>query len=129
MNFVRERFTQFCIISFLITSGFGVLMTVFPRLTVKPLGIMVCNSFSTRVLGLILIVMGLTYVLALIYEEAKNPLLIIATLEKCLVVVYVLVAIYMSQVNIMALGMVAGDGAIALFGIMALRLPEDDNLY
>lgn len=125
MNFVRERYIQLCFISFGITSGFGLLLVLWPRLVAGMLGTEVANSFNARLLGLVLIAISLTYVLALINEEAKNSLLFIATLEKSFAVIYVIVAIAVHQVSFMAIGMVVVDAAIALFGIMAIKMPKD----
>ncbi|MEO0250299.1 MAG: hypothetical protein ABIN58_12405 [candidate division WOR-3 bacterium] len=128
MNFIKERYTQFCLLSFAITSGFGLLLTLWPRLVDRLIGLrgpLVYNTFFARVLGLVLLALGFAYVLALIYEEAKNPLLLVATMEKCLAVLYVLVALFKGQIGGMALGMLIVDTAIALFGIMAIRMPEE----
>jgi len=128
MNFVRERYTGLCLFSFMVTSGFGLILAIFPRLIGWFIGlesILIPNSFFARTLGLVVFVIGFAYVMALVYEEAKNPLLVLATFEKILVSLYVLLAVLVGQIGAFGIVMLVVDGGIALFGIMAVRLPED----
>jgi hypothetical protein len=125
MKFVREKYIVICLAAFALTSGFGLILALFPDLVAAMLGAPQPNTFFARVLGLVLIPMGLCYLMVLIFDEAKTALLAIASIEKGLAVLYVIVALARCQVSWTAGGMVALDGALAVFGVMAIMLPDE----
>lgn len=125
MDFVRERYTQLCLLAFAVTSGGGVLVTLWPRPLLGILRVPIENTFSARLLGMALVSLGLAYLLALIFEEAKNPLLFIVTSFFCMGTLYELIAFWMCQVNWLALGDAAFGSVFIIFGIMAMRIPKD----
>ncbi len=128
MDFVKNNFTRLCLAAFIITSGFGMLLTLWPdfiaSLIIKP-GLL--NTFFARMLGLVLIPMGACYLLALIYNQCKNPLLSLATAEKALAVAYMITALVKTQAQWSVVLMIIVDLALFVFGIMALFVPDEQS--
>ncbi|MFO8058653.1 MAG: hypothetical protein R6V10_15310 [bacterium] len=127
MELVRKHFTRICVAGFIITSGFGVILTLWPDFVASIVGAAVPNTFFARLLGVVLVPMGLCYLFALIYNQSKNPLLSVVTVEKLLAVAYMITALAKSQAGWAVILMIIVDLALLVLGTMALFVPDEQS--
>lgn len=111
--------TVFCWAGFVITSGAGLLMFLAPVYLSDLMGIDISQGgdFFLRLLGLVLVAVGVCYFMALYDEEAARSLIFIASGEKVLAVLYCLGSLLTGKVDIMILGVIIIDGILAIIGI------------
>ena len=90
-----------------------------PEIVFGPVG-----QLMGRMLAILLVPVSLAYLLALIYPEAAHPLLMVATSDKVLTVLYALAAVFSGPLTVKLIkqfsGMVIFDGILALVGIYAV---------
>jgi|GEM_PF-1552809 len=119
----KPWFSSFCWIGFLITFGAGAGMVCLPRFFAGFIGIELPSGydpFFIRLLGLVLLSFSVCYLLAIYDPEASVSLLFALSTEKALAVIYCLVALISGGVNYKILGVVIGDGALAIVGIYSI---------
>jgi len=139
MNEKRSKgILVFCWIGFLITSGAGLGLFLMPAYLSGLVGITApgagaFNPFFIRMLGLVLVAVGLCYFMALYDEDAMRSLIFIASAEKILAVLYCLGAFFSGKVSAMIWGVIIGDGVLAILGIyvaisLSRTLWTEDNM-
>ncbi len=127
MQFIQKNFTRLCVAAFIITSGLGLVLTLWPDFVGSIIDARLANTFFARLLGLVLIPMGLCYLFARIYNQCKNPLLALASLEKALAVAYAITALAKNQVEWGVILMIIVDFALLVFGVTAIFIPDDQS--
>jgi hypothetical protein len=123
----------FCWAGFIITSGAGLMMFLAPAYMSKLIEIASPDDFFIKLLGLILVAVGVCYFMALYDEDAARSLIFIASGEKVLAVLYSLGSLVGGKVGSMILGVIIVDAILAGIGIyVAINLSRtlwtDDNM-
>jgi uncharacterized protein YjeT (DUF2065 family) len=123
----------FCWAGFIITSGAGLMMFLAPAYMSKLIEIASLDDFFIKLLGLILVAVGVCYFMALYDEDAARSLIFIASGEKVLAVLYSLGSLVGGKVGSMILGVIIVDAILAGIGIyVAINLSRtlwtDDNM-
>jgi hypothetical protein len=122
--FEKKWFIVFCWVGFLVTFGAGIGLFAFPEQAAAMLNIPFpatgFNHFFPRMMSILLLPFGLAYLFAVMDPDASRSLLMVATCEKVLAVLYALAAFFSGTVNAQIFGVVVGDGALALIGIYAV---------
>jgi len=122
--FGKGWYTVFCWAGFLVTFGAGLVIFIAPEtigsLVLLPTPAPGHSLYFIRLLGLVLIPMGMCYMLAAMDPDASRSLLFITTSEKALAVLYSIAAFLGGMVNRQIFGVIIGDGLLALIGIYAV---------
>jgi len=123
MNEAKQRWlTAFCWLGFLITFGAGLSLFLAPGFMSGRIGIPVpagaeFNPYFIRLLGLVLVAIGLCYLMAIYDEDALRSLIFIGSGEKILAVLYSLAAFILGKVSALIWGVIIVDGILAILGI------------